>query len=79
MPNQICNFDSHLTGKRVRLIEMIDTYAPPPGTLGTIQFIDGIGQIHVKWDNGSGLALQPTNDKYTILDDISINTPLTNR
>ena len=68
MQNPICNFDSHLTGKRVRLIEMIDPQAPPPNTMGTIKFIDGIGQIHILWDNGSTLALQPSNDKYQILD-----------
>jgi hypothetical protein len=68
MTNPICNFDTHLADKRVRLIKMEDTQAPPPNTMGTIQFIDGIGQIHVKWDNGSTLALQPENDQYQILD-----------
>jgi hypothetical protein len=68
MTHTICNFDTHLADKRVRLIKMEDAYAPPPETMGTIQFIDGIGQIHVKWDNGSTLALQPENDQYQILD-----------
>jgi hypothetical protein len=68
MTHTICNFDTHLANKRVRLIEMIDTQAPPPNTMGTIKFIDGIGQIHVQWDNGSTLALQPTNDRYQIID-----------
>ena len=60
--------DSRLVGKRVRLIEMQDPYAVPSGTLGTIRFIDGIGQIHVNWDNGSSLALIPGEDKYEIID-----------
>jgi DNA repair protein RadC len=56
-----------LVGKRVRLIEMQDPYAVPKGTMGTIKFVDGIGQIHVNWDNGSSLALIPNVDKYKII------------
>jgi hypothetical protein len=57
-----------LTGKTIVLIKMDDPQAPPPNTRGVIQSIDGIGQIHVKWDNGSTLAIQPQNDQYQILD-----------
>lgn len=61
--------DNNLTGKRVRVLHMDDPYSPvPTGTEGTIRHIDGIGQIHVKWDNGSTLALIPGVDVYTILD-----------
>jgi hypothetical protein len=54
-------------GKRVRLIEMKDTYPVPEGTMGTIDHIDDAGQIHVKWDNGSSLALIPNLDEYEIM------------
>lgn len=37
------------------------------GDKGTIYHIDGIGQIHVNWDNGSGLALIPGVDSFRIL------------
>jgi hypothetical protein len=60
--------DERLKGKRIRLIKMDDIQAPPPGTMGTIKFIDGIGQIHIAWDNGSSLAVQPENDEYQIID-----------
>ena len=60
--------DESLKGKRVKLIKMNDTQAPPPGTHGTIKGTDGIGQIHVKWDNGSTLAIQPVDDEYLIFD-----------
>ena len=60
--------DERLKGKRIRLIKMDDIQAPPPGTMGTIKFIDGIGQVHVAGDNGSTLAVQPENDEYQILD-----------
>lgn len=58
----------NLKGKRVRLISMDDVQAPPSGTEGTVHHVDSINQIHVKWDNGSTLALIPENDQYKILD-----------
>jgi len=60
--------DTTLKGKRVRLINMNDLHTNlVNGDEGTIQFIDGIGQIHVNWDNGSTLALIPGEDEYKIL------------
>ncbi len=38
------------------------------GVCGRITLIDGLGQIHVKWENGSSLALNSETDRYTILD-----------
>lgn len=55
-------------GKTIVLLKMDDPQAPPPNTRGVIQSIDGIGQIHVIWENGSTLAVQPRNDVYKILD-----------
>lgn len=60
--------DERLKGKRVMIIKMDDKQAPPPGTHGTIKGIDDIGQIHVNWDNGSTLAISPTDDQYQIFD-----------
>ena len=57
-----------LDGKRIRLIKMNNDPDPvEPGTEGTIKFIDGIGQIHVDWDNGRTLAIIPTEDEYEII------------
>jgi hypothetical protein len=47
---------------------MNDKYPVPYGTEGTIEYIDDIGTLHVKWDNGSTLGLCPREDKYEILD-----------
>ena len=44
-------------GDRVQLMKMDDVQAPPVGTLGTVQYVDDIGTIHVAWDNGSGLGV----------------------
>ena len=44
-------------GTRVVLHHMDDPYAPvPPGTKGTVTYVDDMGQIGVNWDNGSGLG-----------------------
>lgn len=54
-------------GSTIELIYMDDTHAPPKGTKGTIISIDDIGQIHVQWENGSGLALIPGEDQFKII------------
>lgn len=42
-------------GSRVELISMDDPQAPPKGTRGTVRGVDDIGNLIVRWDNGSGL------------------------
>lgn len=55
-------------GDRIRCIEMVDDPNPvESGTEGTIEFIDDINQIHVKWDNGRSLSLLPGIDKYELI------------
>lgn len=61
--------DSSLSDKRVKLIRMEDPYTTlKSGDEGTITGVDGIGQIMVKWDNGSTLSLIPDVDEYQILE-----------
>ena len=48
---------------RLTLIHMEDKWAVPPGTRGTVDFVDDAGQIHMKWDNGRTLAIVPQVDK----------------
>ena len=59
--------DYTLKNKRVRIIKMVDKFAPSPGTEGTIQATDDMGQHLVKWDNGSSLSLIPEIDEFKIL------------
>jgi len=57
-----------LTGLRVRLISTTDPYTElKSGDEGTIDFIDDIGTILVRWDNGSSLGLIPGEDRYKIV------------
>ncbi len=56
-----------LKGKMITLIRMGNDPNPiRSGEKGTIKFVDGIGQIHVEWDNGRSLALIPGEDVYKI-------------
>jgi hypothetical protein len=55
-------------GTRIRLLSMDDPYAPIlPGTEGAVDFVDDAGQIHMKWDNGRGLALIPGEDSFSVI------------
>lgn len=51
-------------GTRLKLIAMEDPQGVPEGTVGEVELVDDIGQIHMKWENGSGLALIPEVDKF---------------
>ena len=45
-------------GTRVKLISMDDPYYKiPEGTLGTVMYVDDLGDIGVNWDNGSSLKV----------------------
>lgn len=56
------------TGTRIELIYMDDPYAPvPSGTKGTVEYVDDMGQISMKWDNGRTLALIPEVDEFKII------------
>ena len=53
-------------GSRIRLIHMEDQFAPPEGTLGTVQGIDSMGDIEVSRDTGSSLKLIPVIDGFCL-------------
>lgn len=39
----------------------------PAGLKGKVTFVDDIGQVFVKWQNGSGLPLNLELDKFQVL------------
>lgn len=60
-------------GTRIKLDHMDDPYHPiAEGTKGTVEHVDDAGQIHMKWDNGRGLALVPNVDDFHIVDQIKV-------
>ena len=52
-------------GTRIVLHSMDDAQAPPPGTMGTVVYVDDMGQLGVKWDTGSSLSLIPGEDSFS--------------
>ena len=65
--------ESYPPGTRIQLDHMEDPWAPvPPGTRGTVQFVDDIGQIGMKWDNGRTLSLVPGEDSFRKLADVEL-------
>ena len=58
----------YIKGTRVELISMDDPYTKlVAGDKGTVDHVDDAGQIHVKWDRGSSLALIPEIDSFKII------------
>ena len=55
-------------GTRIKLNRMDDPWTSlKPGDTGTVDFVDDAGQIHMKWDNGSGLALICGEDSFQVI------------
>ena len=49
---------------RIELKLMADAYAVPPGTRGTVDHVDDMGNVHTKWDNGRTLSAIPGVDSF---------------
>ena len=55
-------------GTKLQMITMRnEKYPVPPGTVGEVTHIDDIGSIHMKWENGSSLALISEVDSFKVL------------
>lgn len=54
-------------GTKLQMITMRnEKYPVPPGTIGEVTHIDDIGNIHVRWQNGSSLAIIPEVDSFRV-------------
>lgn len=58
-------------GTRVELVQMDDPQAPPIGTRGTVEGVDDVGSLMMKWDNGSGLNVVYGQDIVKKLDSVT--------
>lgn len=57
--------ETYPKGTRIVLDRMSDDPRPiPPGTAGTVEVVDDIGQIHCSFDNGRYLAICPEVDSF---------------
>lgn len=54
-------------GTPIHLHSMEGEQSVPPGTKGVVDHVDDIGQIHMRWENGSSLALNIEVDRFDII------------
>lgn len=60
--------EAYPTGTRIELLQMDDPYAPlEPGMMGTVERVDDIGTLHMKWDNGRTLGVVPGEDSFKVV------------
>lgn len=66
--------DKYTKGSRVELLHMDDPYNTKlvPGSKGTVQGVDDMGTIHVRWDCGSSLGIVYGEDSCKKLDAVKI-------
>ena len=64
-------------GTRIYLESMNDPYDPvPSGTRGTVQYVDDMDNIHMRWDNHRTLSLSPDEDSFRTLTAAELNEEL---
>ena len=67
MKGEMCK-NMYPKGTRIELIHMDDPYNPiEPGTKGTVEYVDDMGTIHMKWDNGRTLGLVAGEDSFKVI------------
>lgn len=80
--NYVKRFDPHyaisisavrdllVKGTVIQCNHMRDPSHPvPDGTRGVVEKVDDAGLVHVKWENGSGLNLDPLVDDFEVIED----------
>lgn len=69
--------EAYPPGTRLMLLSMNDPHHPvESGTRGTVEHVDDMGTIHMRWDNGRGLGLVPGEDEFRRLTQEEIDEEL---
>ena len=55
--------EKYSKGTPICLYSMEGEHTVQPGSRGVVDHVDDIGQIHMKWENGSSLALNVEKDR----------------
>ena len=63
------NMEEFRKGRKIKVIHMFEEDNSMDGAVGVIDYVDAIGNVHINWDNGRGLALVPEKDEYVFLDE----------
>lgn len=61
--------EAYPPGTQVRLIRMEGEADMPRGLAGTVDHVDDAAGVHVRWENGSSLALLPDTDFFQTVPD----------
>lgn len=69
MSSMLKQMNKGIEGRRVRLLHCNDPYTKlQPGLEGEVEFVDDMGTLFVKWDNGSSLGLcRDDGDRWQVL------------
>lgn len=58
-----------LEGKRVELVKTTDQRTHlKPGATGTVQWVDDVGTVHIRWDDGGDLGLLHGLDQWKVIE-----------
>lgn len=60
--------EKYVVGTKVELVKMYDYINPlTAGSIGTIDYVDDAGTLHIAWENGSTLGLVVGIDEFKIM------------
>lgn len=56
-------------GDRVELVSTTDEHTDlKPGAKGTVTSVDGLGTVHIDWDEGGNLGMVPGEDEIKLIE-----------
>ena len=62
--------EQYKPGTKVRFVFTDDPYCTlRAGEQGTVESVDDMGTVHIRWQSGSGLGMIPGTDEFDIVTD----------